>query len=63
MDNIENILQEFEPISLSEMESVKLMNRIDTKYAVPLSMLPSILESAKPDYYAQEIDEIGRAHV
>ncbi len=56
MDNIENILQEFEPISLSEMESVKLMNRIDTKYAVPLSMLPSILESAKPDYYSQEID-------
>ena len=56
MDNIENILQEFEPISLSEMESVKLMNRIDTKYAVPLSMLPAILESAKPNYYAQEID-------
>ena len=38
------------------MESVKLMNRIDTKYAVPLSVLPSILEMAKEDYYAQEID-------
>lgn len=38
------------------MESVKLMNRIDTKYAVPLSVLPSVLEMAKPDYYAQEID-------
>lgn len=53
---INNILTQFDPISLPEMESVKLMNRIDTKYAVPLSVLPSILEMAKADYYAQEID-------
>ena len=38
------------------MESVKLMNRIDTKFAVPLSMLPAILDAAQKDYYAQEID-------
>ena len=36
------------------MDSVKLMNRIDTKYVVPLSLLPSILESASADYYVQE---------
>ncbi len=53
---IEDSLSQFSPISLSEMESVKLMNRIDTKYAVPLRVLPSILEMAKEDYYAQEID-------
>ena len=51
-----SILAQFEPISLSEMESVKLMNRIDTKYTVPMSILPSILEAAKEDYFAQEID-------
>lgn len=38
------------------MESVKLMNRIDTKFAVPLSVLPAILRAAQADYYAQEID-------
>ena len=38
------------------MESVKLMNRIDTKYAVPMSVLPAILEAAQADYYVQEID-------
>ncbi|MBQ4393673.1 MAG: polyphosphate polymerase domain-containing protein [Paludibacteraceae bacterium] len=38
------------------MESVKLMNRIDTKYAVPLSALPAILEAAQNGYYAQEIN-------
>lgn len=56
MEQIRDILAHFEPISLSEMESVKLMNRIDTKYAVPLSVLPAILEAAQPDYYVQEID-------
>lgn len=33
-----------------------MMNRIDTKYAVSLSVLPAILDAAQADYYAQEID-------
>ena len=32
------------------------MNRIDTKFAVPLSVLPAILQAAQADYFAQEID-------
>lgn len=53
---VADIIQAFSPISLDEMDSVKLMNRIDTKYAVPLALLPDILNAAKSDYYAQEID-------
>ena len=53
---VENIIRSFEPISLAQMESVKLMNRIDTKFAVPMAVLPAILEAAQADYYAQEID-------
>ena len=53
---IENIIRSFEPISLAQMESVKLMNRIDTKFAVPMAVLPLILEAAQADYFAQEID-------
>ena len=56
MTDIAQIVQSFEPISLAQMESVKLMNRIDTKYAVPMAVLPHILEAAKTDYYVQEID-------
>ena len=56
MQDISHILQTFEPISLAQMESVKLMNRIDTKYAVPMAVLPAILEAARADYYVQEID-------
>lgn len=56
MPDIKQIIDSFSPIGLSEMESVKLMNRIDTKYAVPISVLPAILQAAKPNYYAQAID-------
>ena len=38
------------------MEDVKLMNRIDTKFAVSMSVLPAILQAAKKDYFAQQID-------
>ena len=54
--NISSLISEFTPISLAEMEDVKLMNRIDTKYAVSMTMLPTLLEAAKPDYFAQEIE-------
>ena len=56
MPSVGEILAAFPPISLGEMESVKLMNRIDTKYAVPRCVLPAILEAAQTDYFAQEID-------
>ena len=54
--NVTELLAEFTPIGLSEMESVKLMNRIDTKYAAPISALPAVLQAAQADYFAQEID-------
>ena len=38
------------------MESVKLMNRMDTKYIVSLWMLPILLADAQDDYFVQEID-------
>ncbi len=58
MTDVENILMQFSPISLQDMESVKLMNRIDTKFVVAMRQLPALLEMAKADYYVQEIDGI-----
>jgi len=51
-----DILSAYTPISLQEMDSVKLMNRIDTKYVVSLDLLPTLLETARDDYYVQEIE-------
>ena len=48
-------LSTYSPISLDEMESVKLMNRVDTKYVCHANQLPAILSAAKEDYRVQEV--------
>ncbi|MBQ9671505.1 MAG: polyphosphate polymerase domain-containing protein [Prevotella sp.] len=53
---IEKLLDNFDPITLAEMKSVKLMNRTDTKFVTTLPMLERLLEMAQGDYYAQVID-------
>jgi hypothetical protein len=50
------ILEEFTPISLEEMDAVKLMNRMDTKFSFPLVQLPALLERLKADYKVLSIE-------
>lgn len=61
-DGIAEILNAFEPISLSEMESVKLLNRIDTKFIVNSARLPHLLMELRNDYSALEIDGARNSH-
>lgn len=42
-------------ITLEEMGKVRLMNRTDTKYVVPLSTVRSMLQLAKDDYLVQVV--------
>jgi hypothetical protein len=56
LDKIERVTQLFEPITLSEMEGVKLMDRMDVKYLIPIHFLPEILSDAKQHYKLLEID-------
>ena len=53
---MDHLLASFAPITLAEMSSVKLMNRTDTKFVTSLPKLMQLLEMARDDYYAQEID-------
>lgn len=46
-------LKSFTPITLEEMKGVKLMNRKDTKYVVPLTTVFAILQRSADDYYVQ----------
>lgn len=55
MQSIATMLQQFAPISLAQMESVKLMNRVDTKFVMPLAQLPELLQLAEDNYFVQEI--------
>jgi hypothetical protein len=47
---VSNILLQFSPITLEEMDGVKLMDRTDTKFTFNANQLPSILEEAKEFY-------------
>ncbi len=55
-ENIVALLGAMQPIDLSEMKGIKLMNRIDTKYLAAEEDLVHVLEKALEDYRAQEID-------
>ena len=53
---VDDVLGDYQPISLAEMSAVKLMNRIDAKYLIPLVQLKPLLETARSQYYVQVID-------
>ncbi len=55
-DKIKQVTELFEPITLPEMEGVKLMERMDVKYLIPMNLLPEILADAKQYYKLLEIN-------
>ena len=57
-ENLEDILKTFEPITLEQMDSVKLMNRTDTKFVTNLEKLKELLKMACDEYYVQDIDGV-----
>ncbi len=58
MPELNNILSLFEPVSLTEMDSVKLMERTDTKYVFPIAELPEILKGMTSQYRLLEINNV-----
>jgi hypothetical protein len=52
---VEKIIDSFQPISLKEMNAVKLLNRIDTKYILSTDLLPHILDKIHPYYRVLDI--------
>ena len=55
-DHIKPIISEFTKITLNEMDEVKLMNRVDTKFAFNFSQLKTILSAIKDSYKILEIE-------
>jgi hypothetical protein len=52
------ILAKYRPITLEEMDSVKLMNRTDTKYFFHADVLKEILNKAMESYRVLEINHV-----
>jgi VTC domain. len=53
LSQIEDKLQLFDTITLAEMEKVKLMNRVDTKFLVTTEQLVEILDRIHGRYFVQ----------
>jgi hypothetical protein len=54
-DKLVKLLSSFEPISLKEMDRVKLMNRVETKFLFGVDRLTEVLEELKEDYQVVKI--------
>ena len=56
-----HILNDFNTISLDEMSSIRLMNRIDSKYLANENQLRRLLEMAHGEYMVQSINGIRQS--
>ncbi len=56
MNNLNDILVAFAPINLKEMDHVKLLDRLDTKFVVHESQLPALLAEISDHYRLLVID-------
>jgi hypothetical protein len=56
MSSVNALLERFDPISLSEMDGVKLQDRVDTKYVFAAEQLPKVLEEMRKDYRILAVD-------
>lgn len=54
METLEHILQQMEPISLAEMNAVKLMNRVDSKFPTNMETLLRMAPLWNKHFYVQE---------
>lgn len=56
VDEIALGLSKYQQVSLEQITSVRLMDRLDIKYIVPIKMIPELLQKAVLHYKVQEID-------
>ncbi len=54
-NNIEDVIELMNPISLEEMDNVKLMRRRDIKFVLPTRSVPELLMKVKENYRVLEI--------
>ena len=62
MNSLEEILKNFEPITLKQMDKVKLQDRVDTKFMFRDDILPAVLGKMRDDYFALDINGMRYNH-
>ncbi len=56
--NIETLIAGFQPISLAEMDAVRLMQRTDTKYLFSRTLLAQVIEGIAGEYRVLEVNGV-----
>lgn len=62
LDYIQQLLEQFDSISLAEMQSVSLLDRVDTKYLIGISQLCPILAQMTSEYRVLDINRVRLNH-
>jgi hypothetical protein len=60
--SIAEILSDFESVQLEQLDAVKLLNRVDTKFLVHVSSLPDLLAALSSGYLVLEIKGQRMSH-
>ena len=55
LDKIRMTLDSYLSVSLNEIDAIRLMNRVDTKYIVPMEKMINLLDDLTDDYLVLEI--------
>jgi hypothetical protein len=53
---VESLAADFAPISLSQMDAVALLDRVDTKFVLTTAQLLTALAQIQPDYWMLSVD-------
>jgi hypothetical protein len=56
MTDLTDVLKRFQPITLQEMDGVRLMNRTDTKFLIGSEQLEQLLKILGPNYQVLEVE-------
>lgn len=51
-----NIISTFDPITLEQMDDVRLLNRVDTKFVLNQNKLPGMLDGLQDEYLVLSVD-------
>ena len=58
MNSLERTLESMEPISLADMDTCKLLNRVDTKYVLGTHYLNCLLDSVQDAYRVLSVEAV-----
>jgi hypothetical protein len=56
LHNIDNALNKFGTHSLADINNAKLMDRVDSKFVIPVELLPQLLEQSSHHYSLLSVD-------